>query len=228
MARPTDSVRVYLELGSKRTFAGSIDWPGWCRSGRDEASALAALAEYGKRYARILRTAGLGFQAPDVAAFSVVERLKGDATTDFGAPAMTPSSDARPITEDELRRMQAILRACWRGFDKAVEAAEGKELRKGPRGGGRDLRQIIRHVTEADIAYLGRLGWKYEPGDDEGSAQEVARVRRSILSALGSYAPTDKPAKGPRGGVRWWPRYFVRRVAWHALDHAWEIEDRFI
>jgi hypothetical protein len=24
----------------------------------------------------------------------------------------------------------------------------------------------------------------------------------------------------------WSPRYFVRRSAWHALDHAWEIEDR--
>jgi len=38
---------VYLESGSRRTFAGAIDWPGWCRSGRDEASALEALLSYG-------------------------------------------------------------------------------------------------------------------------------------------------------------------------------------
>jgi hypothetical protein len=24
----------------------------------------------------------------------------------------------------------------------------------------------------------------------------------------------------------WSPRYYVRRAAWYALDHAWEIEDR--
>jgi hypothetical protein len=34
------------------------------------------------------------------------------------------------------------------------------------------------------------------------------------------------PAAGPRGGKIWSVRYFVRRTAWHALDHAWEIEDR--
>jgi hypothetical protein len=27
----------------------------------------------------------------------------------------------------------------------------------------------------------------------------------------------------PKG---WPPRYAARRIAWHALDHAWEIEDR--
>jgi hypothetical protein len=26
--------------------------------------------------------------------------------------------------------------------------------------------------------------------------------------------------------VHWTPRYFVRRMAWHELDHAWEIEAR--
>jgi hypothetical protein len=32
--------------------------------------------------------------------------------------------------------------------------------------------------------------------------------------------------RGPRGGIRWPARYYVRRAAWHVLDHAWEIEDR--
>jgi hypothetical protein len=35
----------------------------------------------------------------------------------------------------------------------------------------------------------------------------------------------------PNGGTPpvpkgWPPRYAARRIAWHALDHAWEIEDR--
>ena len=32
-------------------------------------------------------------------------------------------------------------------------------------------------------------------------------------------------AHAPLGSL-WSPRYLVRRSAWHALDHAWEIQDR--
>lgn len=46
---------VYIEVGQKRTFAGAIEWPGWCRSGKDEATALQALLDYGGRYERVLR-----------------------------------------------------------------------------------------------------------------------------------------------------------------------------
>jgi hypothetical protein len=87
MAQAANNIDVYLEIGKKRTFAGAIEWPGWCRSGRDEGSALQALLDYGPRYASMLRAARLGFHAPaDVAAFVVVERLAGNTTTDFGAP----------------------------------------------------------------------------------------------------------------------------------------------
>src|SRR5215208_767968 len=111
MAKPSNNINVYLEVGKKRTFASVLEWPGWCRMGRDEVSALQALFEAGPRYARILRSARLGFQAPhDVSAFAVVERLKGNATTDFGAPALAPTSDAHPIDDTELRRLQTILK----------------------------------------------------------------------------------------------------------------------
>ena len=38
----TNKLNVYLEIGSRRTFAAALDWPGWCRMGRDEAAALQA------------------------------------------------------------------------------------------------------------------------------------------------------------------------------------------
>ena len=213
-------IDVYLEVGAKRTFAGAIDWPGWCRSGRDEASALQALFEYGPRFARALRGTRQGFEPPtDPDGFAVVERLAGTATTHFGAPDVAPSADGRPVDEAELRRFLALLKGCWRAFDAAVERASGTELRKGPRGGGRDLDAIVEHVAGADVAYLSRLGWK-QP------ARELADVRANVLDALSSAVRVGLPEKGPRGGVIWRPRYFVRRVAWHVLDHAWEVEDR--
>jgi hypothetical protein len=36
----------------------------------------------------------------------------------------------------------------------------------------------------------------------------------------------ELPDFGPRGGERWPALFAIRRSAWHALDHAWEIEDR--
>ena len=225
MTGVSNQVEIYLEIGSKRTFAGALDWPGWCRSGRDEDSALQALLEAGPRYGRVLSRSRLGFNAPkDVSALPVVERLKGNVTTDFGAPAMTPAHDDRPVTDADLKRLQSILRACWRALDAAVEKARGRSLRTGPRGGGRDLDKILDHVRGAETGYLSSLGGKVpSTANDPASTEEI---HRAILDTLAASARGEIAAVGPRGGKRWLPRYFVRREAWHVLDHVWEIEDR--
>lgn len=220
-------IDVYLEIGNKRTFAAAIEWPGWCRSGRDEKAALGALLEYGPRYARVLRSAQFDFPPPaDASAFAVIEQIEGDSTTDFGAPGKAPSSDTRPVDDDELRQFRALLEACWRAFDAAVGAARGKELRKGPRGGGRGLDEIAQHVLSSDAAYLAQLGWKLTQGKENDLGEEPGQTRQAVLNALAWAARGQAPERGPRGGMRWTARYFVRRVAWHVLDHAWEIEDR--
>jgi hypothetical protein len=220
-------IQVYLETGSVRTFAGAVDWPGWCRSGRDEISALAALANYAPRYSRALSAVQIEFQTPvEVDEFSVIERLPGNATTDYGSPGAAPTFDAQPLDETELRRFQSILKACWLTLDAAEEAAKGTELRKGPRGGGRDLDAIVHHVLLAECAYLGRLGWKIEFDEKSDPDHEKLRIRQAVLDAITPENMAAVPPAGPRGGIRWKPRYFVRRVAWHILDHAWEIEDR--
>jgi hypothetical protein len=54
----------------------------------------------------------------------------------------------------------------------------------------------------------------------------TGRPHRRRQAALAAGARGELPERGPRGGARWTPRSFVRRVAWHVLDHAWEIEDR--
>jgi hypothetical protein len=217
-------IPTYLEIGPKRTFAGAHDWPGWCRAGRDEAAALDALHSAGPRYAKVLRGARLGFEPPkDSSRFTVVERLQGDATTDFGAPSIAPKLDARPIEDAELRRSRSILRACWKSFDAAVDGARGKPLAKGPRGGGRDLRKIVDHVVDAEGSYLRMVGRRVEAGSAEDLAE---RIHAAVLEMLETTARHGPPPPGPRGGTRWLLRYFVRRVTWHVLDHAWEIEDR--
>jgi hypothetical protein len=229
MASKQAQTEVYLEVGRKKTFAGALDWPGWCRSGRDEETALAALAAYAPRYARIFSRTAIDFVPPDDPAdFAVVERLAGTSTTDFGAPEVAPARDREPFDEAARERCEAVLGAVWRAFDRAVKAAEGKELRKGPRGGGRERDGIVRHVLGADAAYLRRLAQKFSQDDGAPLDDELRRTRAAIRAALAAGARGEIPPEGPRGGALWTPHYFVRRVAWHTVDHLWEIEDRIV
>ncbi|HJW90242.1 MAG: hypothetical protein A2Z16_11700 [Chloroflexi bacterium RBG_16_54_18] len=57
---------------------------------------------------------------------------------------------------------------------------------------------------------------------------DFSRLQQAIPEALSLVANNQDPERGPRGGIRWTPRQSVRRVAWHTLDHAWEIEDRIV
>jgi hypothetical protein len=158
----------------------------------------------------------------------VIERLKGDAATDFGVPGRAPSADRRPVDPAEARRIASLLRACWSAFDRVAEGAAGLELRKGPRGGGRELQAIVDHVLDAERAYLGGMGGRYRP-EDADEPEPMTGVRRVFLNTLGArIGGHEPPLSGRRKAPLWTPGYAVRRSAWHALDHAWEIEDRAI
>ena len=224
-----NSIKVFVETGKKKTFVGALDWPGWCRNGRDEKAALQALVGYGPRYAQVLHGKEIEFQAPTGASDLVMtERHGGHSTTDYGAPAIVLDADGETMDTMEFERLGTLLRACWLAFDGAVERAAGRELRKGPRGGGRDVEKIIDHVLESDRGYLARLAWKHKREGDKDAVEELGRTRQAILDALEAAVNGDLPEKGPRGGIIWPPRYFIRRSAWHVLDHAWEIEDRIV
>ena len=229
MTKSSITYDIYLEIGQKKVFAVAIDWPGWCRYDRDEKSAIKVLSDNGTRYAKVLRPTDLVFKFPETpASFNIVERVEGNSTTEYGAPDKLISGDKDPIDANELDRFSILLKANWLAFDEAVKKAEGKELRKGPRGGGRDLIGIIEHVLGAEENYLKRLGWKLVSKKDEDVNQRMDRIRNEVLQGLKETADGHLPLIGPRGGKRWPPRFFVRRLAWHVVAHAWEIEDRMI
>lgn len=213
------TIPVYLEIGEKRVFASALDWPGWTRSARDEQRALEALEAYAPRYAAVPKAAHVEFGSDSKGSFKVVERVKGNATTDFGAPGLPASSDTKSLTPVQAKRICALLAASWKVFDAAVAKAPA-ELRKGPRGGGRDRDKIADHIIDAESAYTAKLGLKLQtPRRDDKVA--VQATRKAILDAI--RASAGAPQTGEK---RWPPRYVARRMAWHLLDHAWEIEDR--
>jgi hypothetical protein len=214
-------VPVYLEAGKTRVFACSLDWPGWCRRAKTDEEALDALAAYAPRYAVVAKRAGVRFPtAPP--AFDVVERIpwgggKAFSPADFGALGGAAQRDSDSLSAAQARTLAALVEASWAVLDDVVAGAP-ELLSKGPRGGGRDRDAVFAHVVAAETSYARKFGVRHKAPQDR---DEIAAMRADLLAALAA-ARTGTPVdeKG------WLPRYAARRIAWHVLDHAWEIEDR--
>jgi hypothetical protein len=202
------TVDVVIETGQKRVFASALYFPGWSRSGRSEDDAIAALVAAVDRYAVVAALAGV--TVPGTVDVRVIERVPGNATTDFGAPAIPAASESQVGTAAQRTRRTALVQACWQYFDSIAGHAP-EELRKGPRGGGRDTSKVIEHVHGAEDAYKGKLGIR--------GVKDPAEIRALMIDAIISGRSPDKVGQWPAA-------YAARRIAWHVLDHAWEIEDR--
>jgi hypothetical protein len=216
----TKPIAVTIEHTPKKTFASAADWPGWSRSGKTEDLALEALAAYAARYALVADAAHRRFAAtPTADDFEIVERHHGSSGTEFGVPSRPTDHDGRPTDAAEAARLADVVEAAWICFDR-IAAAAPEELRKGPRGGGRNTSKVVAHVMESDRAYAHEIGLKVrEFAIDDRTA--VDAMRKAMLPLLRAARDGE-----PLAGRRWPARYAAHRIAWHALDHAWEIEDR--
>ena len=215
------AIRVILEVAARRSFASALDWPGWSRSGRSPDEALERLVEYGSRYAAIARRAKVAFTLPTSAdELEVLERVRGGSGTEFGVPGTTAKAESAGFSTRELNRLINLLQAGWNAFDRAAGAAEGRQLSLGPRGGGRQVPKMVEHVREAEAAYLHQLGWKTD------RSASMADLRRAFVEALRLRAAGREIPEANKVRSPWEPAYAIRRSAWHAVDHAWEIEDR--
>jgi hypothetical protein len=207
---------IYLELGSQKVAACALDWPGWCRFGKTEELAQQTLIDTAPRYRLIAQRAGLDFPLGDLV---VVERVTGDMTTNFGAPSIVTTTDTRPVDAATAKRGVALLRASWALLEEAI-AASSAELRKGPRGGGRDRDKIASHVIESERSYARMIGIRHKPFSPDDLAA-LRALREDIAKVL------SKPSDGtPLRSGGWPAAYALRRITWHVIDHIWEIEDR--
>jgi hypothetical protein len=221
---PSRPTAVFLEVTPERTVASALDWPGWCRAARDEGAALEALAGYAGRYAPVADRAGVSF--PSTVTFDVVQRVPGGPAIAFAAPEcrrpfpqVTAEAERATVIPAAARRLSGLVTAAWAAFEQ-IAAASPAKLRKGPRGGGRDRDQIIDHVIGAETAYARKLGVKHKQ-PATGDIAAIEELRAAIAVVLG--APSDG---SPLVAGGWTTRYAGRRIAWHMLEHAWEMQDR--
>jgi hypothetical protein len=210
------TIKVAVETAPRKAFATAVDWPGWSRSGKTEEAALAALSAAAPRYAIVAEAAAEPFAAGD---YEIVERSAGGSGTEYGIPSVIAALDRRPVADEAADRIVRVVAAAWTTFDR-VAASAPAELRKGPRGGGRDRAKMVGHVVESDWYYAREMGIRVKQ-PDPADRPAIQALRAAMLEILGQ--PSDG---SPLAGRRWPPRYAANRTAWHALDHAWEIEDR--
>ncbi len=217
-----EPIRVMAERGKKkRVVAVAFEWPGWDRSAKTEEGALQVLETYRPRYAKVAALAGLADEFGATGDLSVVERVEGNGMTDFyGVSGRAATPEQEQMSEADCERKIALLLASWTSFDD-VAARVSAELRQGPRGGGRDRDTIVRHVNGTEIQENGRkVGVRSSP--DAWRDPDTLRAHRDAICT----GIREFNAIGPAAGSWWTVQFFIRRSAWHMLDHAWEMEDR--
>lgn len=219
----TDDMRVTVEVGpkGKKVVAIAPDWPGLERNGKTEGDAIATLETYLPRYAKVAGRAGMGEAFRAQTTLTVVERYDGVGSTDFWGVSFASSHlDRQPIPDDVWEQRLLLLRACWDEFD-AIAARVSPELRKGPRGGGRDRDQIIHHVFGNERAQLGKKIGVRTPEGVMLTPEGLRQHRDDYIDALRDYHRQGKMA-----GRTWTLNFLLRHTAYHVLDHAWEMEDK--
>ena len=217
-----NSIRVMVERGKKkRTVACAFDWSGWDRSAKTEEDALRVLEAYRPRHAKVAALAGLSDEFLAARAVTVGERLEGIGMTDYyGLSGRSAGPEQDQMTAPECERKVALLRASWQYFDD-VAALVSPELQKGPRGGGRDRDEIVRHVNGTEIVENAKKVGVRSSADAWRDPNELRVHRDAICAGI-----RETNARGA-AAVSWWTvQFFIRRCAWHMLDHAWEMEDR--
>lgn len=217
-------VRTVIERGpkGKRAVAFSFDWPGWSRGAKTAELALETLESYRERYRPVAGIAGMAREFDTAGPIEIAEDKVGSGSTDFWGISFTPCvSEHGSMTEAQLERAITLLQACWTFFD-GVAARVSPQMQKGPRGGGRDRDQIIRHTIRTESEdFAKKVGLRIEEGaalSPDGRRQ----YREAYVAAMRAY----NAGEVTRAMRSWTLPFLIRHSAFHTLDHAWEMEDK--
>lgn len=214
-------MRVMVEIGpkGKKVVAVAPDWPGLERGGKTEEAAIERLCSYIPRYATVTKLAGMEAAFATSADINTVEHYIGTGSTDFWGISFAFSSiDQQRMSSEVLERELTLMQACWTFFDD-VRSRVSPEMRRGPRGGGRDRDRIVHHIFANEQDWAKGLG--VNTPDGAMLTSEGLKAHRDAYC----HAIRDYHSQGKLAG-KWPLRYLIRHTAYHTLDHAWEMEDK--
>ena len=125
------------------------------------------------------------------------------------------------MREAELERAITLLQASWKFFDR-VAARVSPEMRKGPRGGGRDRDRIIRHTIRTESEDFAKQVGLRIPEEAALTPDGLRQHRETYVAAMRAY----NAGEVKRRMRSWTLPFLIRHSAFHTLDHAWEMEDK--
>lgn len=216
-----NTISVALESGKKgkKSAAYAIDWPGWNRGGKTDEEAYANWSGYRDRYRPVAERAGLLDEFNAQTESEIVVAYVGTGSTDFWGISFAPSDlDSSAMDPAVLERRLTLLWACWGFFDDTA-ARVSPELKKGPRGGGRDRDALVRHVLANERDWAAGVGVDY-PFESILDLNVRRRYREELSDAIRAHNAEGKRAK------TWELSFLLRHAAYHTMDHAWEMEDK--
>jgi len=217
-------IRVTLEIGlkGKKVVAVAPDWPGLERGATTGEAAIVRLLSYVPRYAAVTKLAGMKAAFATTPIVDVVERYPGTGSTDFWGISFAFSGiDQQAMSGEALERELTLMRACWAFFD-GVRSRVSAEMQSGPRGGGRDRDQIVRHIVANEQDWAKKLG-VVTPDEAMLTDKGMKAHRDAYCNAIRDYHSQGKLA----GKMAKWPlRFLIRHTAFHTMDHTWEMEDK--
>lgn len=218
------TVRTVLERGTrqKRFVAFALDWPGWSRGAKRAELALETLEAYRARYRPVAERAGMAEEFDAAGALDIVEDKVGTGSTDFWGISFSPATgEEDPMPEARLERGIRLVQASWAFFD-GVAARVSPEMRRGPRGGGRDRDTIIRHtIRNESEAFARHVGIRI-PERAAMTPEGLRTHRHDYVTAMRAY----NAGTVPRRMRSWTLAFLIRHTIFHVLDHAWEMEDK--
>ena len=191
-------IDIAEEAVGKKTFVWAIDWPGWCRSGKDRDLAIDVAARPRRpRTRRSPKTAGLDFPDVDDADAQHGRVGRGRRRHRIRRPVeRSPSPTDRRSRRPRPSAWPSLVEAAWTVFDR-VAARRQPTLRKGPARRRPRPRQVVGHVIEADHAYAREIGLRSKPPSADDRAA-VEAERDAVLEVL------RQPSDGsPLADRRW-------------------------
>lgn len=189
-------LRVVLEIGpnEKKVAAVAPDWPGLERGAKTKEDAVEKLQSYLPRFAPVAMLAGMGARFPSIKGVDVVEEYRGIGSTDFWGISFAFSSiDNQVVSKKELDRELTLMRACWTFFDD-VRSRVSAEMRKGPRGGGRDRDRIVLHTCAPEQDWARKVGVRTPDGEVVTDGKGLETFRAEYCSAIRAFHAEGKMA----------------------------------
>ena len=207
----------------RSSVAFGLDWPGWSRGAKTAEVALETLESYRERYRPIAALAGMAREFDAAGPLEIVEDKVGTPSTDFWAISFAPSLDGAG-SDGRRTNWSAGSRCCVPAgrSSTAWPRASRPRCSKGPRGGGRERDEIIRHVFRVESLDFAEAGRSGVAGWPDPRGEELHRYREDYVAGMRAY----NAGQFERRMRKWTLPFLIRHSAFHTLDHAWEMEDK--